>query len=103
MKIQLHRNGLTGQVEMFFYYKVNDRIFVAKPIDFEMIEVNNGDRVGPTLAFNMFEGDELLKDLAEQIDKQGIKTTQDAQNQGSLDATKKHLEDMRALVFKGDK
>lgn len=41
---------------------------------------------------------EFLQALAEALDKNGIKTDKDAKIQGTLEATKYHLEDMRSLL-----
>lgn len=102
MKIQLNRNGLTGQVEMLLYYKVNEKVFVAKSVNMEMVQIEGHERIEPTLTFNMFEGDELLKDLLRQITDSGIKAPETAKTEGMLEATKAHLMDMRALVFGKD-
>lgn len=40
----------------------------------------------------------FLAALAEALDKNGIKTDKDAKIQGTLDATKYHLEDLRKLL-----
>ena len=41
---------------------------------------------------------ELFESLAEALDSKGIKTDKDAKIQGTLEATKYHLEDMRKLL-----
>jgi hypothetical protein len=44
--------------------------------------------------------DEMLKAFAEMASDRGIKLESDLKREGKLEATAKHLEDMRALVFK---
>lgn len=44
--------------------------------------------------------DEIALQLAELLDKKGIKTENDHKIQGIMKAQKYHLEDMRKLVFK---
>lgn len=45
-----------------------------------------------------FKADKLL---ADELSRLGIKTDNDHKIAGTLEATNRHLEDMRALVFKG--
>jgi len=47
---------------------------------------------------NIFE--EMLKGFAELASEKGIKLESDLKREGRLEATTKHLEDMRTLVFK---
>lgn len=47
--------------------------------------------------------DEQLQQLANAIANHGVRTTNDSKNEGLLEATNKHLEDMRKLVFKKGK
>lgn len=44
-------------------------------------------------------GREALKDIAEFLDKKGIRPEDEAIRKGELIATKNHLEDMRRIVF----
>lgn len=44
-------------------------------------------------------GANALKDISEFLDKKGIRPEDEAIRKGELIATKKHLEDMRTLVF----
>lgn len=56
----------------------------------------------PTLVLPRTLSKEILKKLAEALDKQGVKTEHDHKIQGTLDAQSKHLEDMRRIVFEED-
>ena len=70
-----------------------------------VLTFGNEDAPKPVLVLGGREANQILKELAEAIDKQGVKTDQDAKTEGLLQATKYHLEDMRTLLKlnKGDK
>jgi hypothetical protein len=54
----------------------------------------------PTFHLNDVESFELLKSFAETAAEKGIKLESDLKREGKLEATERHLEDMRKLVFK---
>ena len=65
------------------------------------------DETGPVddkedYSFGSFTSQQLQA-LADGLAREGLKTTNDAKNEGLLEATNKHLEDMRSLVFKKPK
>jgi hypothetical protein len=47
--------------------------------------------------------DDGLQALADALAKRGVKTRNDHKNEGLLEATRSHLEDMRTLVFTNKK
>lgn len=51
------------------------------------------------LHFAYFEDDQQLQAIADAISERGVKSNNDHKNEGLLEATKAHLEDMRNLVF----
>jgi hypothetical protein len=57
------------------------------------------ERPEPTFILSGMDANELLKSLADSISDMGVKTESDFKIQGKLEATEKHLEDMRKLVF----
>lgn len=61
------------------------------------ITPKEGERIEPLLII------EDLEEFAEAISKVGIKPKSDYKLEGILEATKDHLEDMRALVFSAKK
>jgi hypothetical protein len=66
--------------------------------------INIGEDPKPFLTFSGTIAQEFFQGLAEALDAQGIKTDKDAKIQGTLEATKYHLEDLRTLLkLKGDK
>ena len=44
--------------------------------------------------------DEMIKGFAELANEKGLKLESDLKREGKLEATEKHLEDMRRIVFK---
>lgn len=53
----------------------------------------------PTFTLGSDKGHEFLKAIAEIAYKRGIKLKSDEQREGKLEATEKHLADMRRIVF----
>ena len=61
-----------------------------------------GDQDGiPTLIIPRLVGADIIKAIADALDRVGVRSDSDARISGLLDATNKHLEDMRTLVFRG--
>ena len=54
--------------------------------------------IEPSLKLPGNIGRALLQAFAEALDKDGIKTDKDAKLQGTIEATKYHLEDLRTLL-----
>ena len=64
------------------------------------IELSGYDEVSPSFRLNGISGNEFLKEMAERAAERGIKLESDLKREGKLEATEKHLEDMRKIVFK---
>ena len=50
------------------------------------------------MKISSYVANDFLNALAEALDKRGIKTDKDAKIQGTLEATRYHLEDLRSLL-----
>lgn len=102
MKIKFYANQLTEQLEFLIYERLPDgKMRVILPLDsFQAKVVEAHEEIQATFKLPRFDAEEVLKDLAEQLDQKGIKTSRDAKIEGTLEAMKLHLEDMRRLVFK---
>lgn len=75
---------------------------VAKPIEIEFKEIKENELVKePTIRLRNPLGKEFLQAVVNSARKQGIKPDEN-KLEGELTATKKHLEDMRILVFKNN-
>ena len=65
--------------------------------EIEYLEQQQNMRIVPTLIL-YHEDQEFLKACAEELSRQGIKTDNDHKIEGQLEATKYHLEDLRAML-----
>lgn len=66
----------------------------------ELKEVYSTEIPEPTFFLGQSAAQEFLKEMAEKAAERGIKLESDLKREGKLEATEKHLEDMRKLVFK---
>lgn len=99
MKVKIYREEMFGGISMVFYEdRLNGKRFIAKPVDLEFEEYNDGAEYRPTLRLNSSISNEFLQQLAEELDSKGVKTDKDAKIEGTLNATKYHLEDLRKLL-----
>lgn len=57
-----------------------------------------GEQIKPLLIIDARIGKQMLDAFAETLDTLNIKTDKDAKIQGTLDATRYHLEDLRKLL-----
>ncbi len=71
-----------------------DKNHIVKSLILE--EVKQGERIDPTGQLSYEEAQELMDGLWQC----GIRPTEGKGSAGALKATERHLEDMRALVFK---
>ncbi|MHB8123102.1 MAG: hypothetical protein ACYDG4_13210 [Desulfuromonadaceae bacterium] len=74
---------------------------VAKPMEivFEPMPAT-GVRIEPSLTLSRHIADELLEAIQAGLTKAGVKPREVSKAEGLLEATKSHLEDMRAIVKK---
>lgn len=99
LKAFLNYNHAAGQVEIWIVDDLpSGRRAVAQPLDltFVTMDEENGAAVPfrPTLALRDMQAQSFLKSLAEEIKNNGIRTDA-GKVEGELEATKKHLEDLR--------
>ena len=99
MKVKIGRDTFSDSLFILFYYNQNGKRYIAEPIKLKFKEADEypcGTK--PTIALNYYDAQELLKEMAEELDKQGVKTENDFKIQGLLEATKFHLSDLRHLL-----
>ena len=60
-----------GPAEMGYEY-------VAKPVELVFEKIEEGTRIEPTFRFPRLIGQEFIKQMAEEADRLGVKTDQDA-------------------------
>ncbi|MBI1918521.1 MAG: hypothetical protein HYS12_27835 [Planctomycetes bacterium] len=88
-----------GGISFYFFERRNGKTFLAKPMEMVFKEVKEGEySAGPTLRLDYLFGDAFLQAMAEALDDANVKTDSDAKIQGTLDATRYHLEDLRSLL-----
>lgn len=75
------------------------RIAVAQPIIWKEEDLSPGYEIEPAISFTR----ETAQQFMDELWSAGIRPTEGAGSVGQLAATQKHLEDMRALVFKTGK
>ena len=63
----------------------------------DMVRFKEGETIPPSLRF---QNPQMLKELVRAIGEMGIREDHQSFSEGKLEATEKHLEDMRTLVFK---
>ena len=81
-----------------FWYWQGDKVYVAKPVTLEFELRDEGTSVDPFLTITGPMAFELRKSIEEMVNRQDFFRTRDAKVQGTLDATKYHLEDLRNLL-----
>ncbi len=100
MKVYIQKEIYSDSIGILFAEEKNGKRYIAKPVQLEFTEYDIDTSTEPTIRISHFLAPDFLKALAEALDKEQIKTENDFKIQGLLEATKRHLEDMRRLVFK---
>lgn len=99
MKVSIYRVPWNGTIGIMFWEERQGKIYAAKPCELVMEEVPDGAFENrPTLTLSHFYSDAFLKALAEELDRINIKTDNDAKLQGTLEAIRAHLADLRKLL-----
>ena len=98
MKIKIHKNPYSDAIEFLIYKEQNGKKYIAQPVEIIFEEHKEGKAIKPTLTIGGFFEGEFLNALAEALDEKGIKTDKDAKIEGTLGATRYHLEDLRKLL-----
>lgn len=74
------------------------RKMIVKPMHMELEELVPGHHAEPSLTLAGTMALEFTKAMAEALDRAGVKTEKDAKIEGTLEATRYHLEDLRRLL-----
>jgi hypothetical protein len=86
--------------EVYIYRKLpSGQEFLTKDGNSQM--VTEGGPTNDNLYFAVLDDDQL-QEFANALANKGVRTTNDSKNEGLLEATNNHLQDMRKLVFKGN-
>lgn len=96
IKLRCNKNPWSSRVEILII-DVPDRgkTGVARPIVFDKVE--DGEIINPSLSIDASAAQELMDSLW----FSGVRPSDGNGNVGQLQATERHLQDMRRLVFDG--
>jgi hypothetical protein len=98
MKVRIYSNPWDSLTNIAFLVQRNGQWMIAKPMNLEFVPLKEGEVTPASLTLVPEVATEFLKALSQALDDRGIKTDSDAKLQGTLEATKFHLEDMRGLL-----
>jgi hypothetical protein len=85
-------------VEIVFVEQTERSRRACKPIQLVFEEKQEGARIEPSLKLYGEDANNFLKSIAQALDESGVKTDMDAKIEGTLEATRFHLEDLRKLL-----
>ena len=106
-EVRIYEEPWHDSVNIIFFYRDGEKVFKAKHLELEFEEIKEYIAIDDkaTIVLPQFKARELLHSLAEALDEKNIKTDKDAKIEGTLSATRYHLEDLRTLLKlkKGEK
>ncbi len=101
MKVRIRENPM-GSLDFWFYIdRDNGEVDVAEPVDFKFKRREQGKGAKPTFSLDLFGfggGSQFIRSICKELSELGAKSEDDSRLQGKLEATLKHLEDMRLLA-----
>lgn len=102
MRVEIEFNHALLAFDIWIF---NERDELAQPMELTWVPVDEfGMHQEPSLRLPRMDGELLFQALAAKLDQNGYRPDSLAQLQGTMEAQKYHLEDMRRLVFKeGDR
>jgi hypothetical protein len=105
-KVFLHRTDFMDKVDMYIIDRREDGresyLTMGGDGSFPMVHtVEMGSEIKPFLSLSGVMAKEFFQTLAEALDKEGVKTDNDAKIAGTLEATRYHLEDLREMLKLG--
>lgn len=102
LKVKIVEQDFSREYYIYIYYETEEiatnqyQLAHFKDGDLLFSPVSHGEKVEPTLRLNSI----IMPKLVEAIQEVGIKLPEKDKIEGLYEASQKHLEDMRALVFK---
>ena len=87
-------------LNIFIAKEINGKLYTAKPVQWEFVELKEGCKTEPTLRLEETEAGDLTDALVEELGRRGIKTQSDSKIEGLLEAQTKHLTNLQKLLFK---
>lgn len=98
MKVKIFYDVISDEMKFLFYEERDGQRYIVKPVAIELEAVKKGYPTEASMSIPGLAASELMVSLAEELDGQGIKTDKDSKLEGTIEATKYHLEDMRKLL-----
>lgn len=98
-KVRIERS-IYNEGLKFYVLRYVPHLELLQP-DGSLLRISEGvttDSIKPTFILSGVDGKAMMFALAEALEDEGIKTSNDFKAQGLLEATKYHLEDMRTLL-----
>jgi hypothetical protein len=94
IRVLAHSDPWTEAIELLLVHHLHGRRTLCTQLQFT--EVPEGQFTGPTLRLSRYEAQRLM----DQLWACGLRPTESKASVGALDATAKHLEDMRTIAFR---
>lgn len=101
MKILIRREMHLGGYAIWLYDERRDQIFFAKPTEIVFEDTGHTGAAllpDPTFVLRTDQLQTLQQSIISELERAGLRSP-DLASQAKLDATERHLEDMRRLVF----
>jgi len=100
IEVRTHSDPFSGTTQIAFMKYEGNRLYVAEPMQLVFKEVGETEPIEPTLKIERRLADQILQELSNGLNKAGYRSELIEGYKLELGAVNKHLEDMRALVFK---
>lgn len=103
-RVFLEKNPCTAMLNLYFIRDDFESRYInfAKPVILSSERKDKyaaGGKTDPTLVIDQTLAHQLFLELRQYFEKEGVKLENEHKVYGKLEATEKHLEDMRRLVF----
>jgi len=93
--------GTFPHMDIWFYRRIGNKTEVIEPIQPVTVRLlDDLESPEPTLRIDKRTALYMMKQVAEELEKEGINTDSQTKSEAKLEVTEKWLEDMRKLVFK---
>lgn len=98
-EVRIYSQPWDGATHIAFLRKVDGQTQIAKPILLEFEPIKEFEPHEATLKLNPITAKEFLQAMSNALEEHGTPSVSASKISGKLEATEKHLEDMRKLVF----
>lgn len=99
LKVYIEVRDYHREVEIYVTEeRLDGELYVAKPVQLIFEKDDDLQHLEPTIRLTGLIGEAFLKAMAEALDERGVKTDKDAKLEGTIEALRLHLRDMRVLA-----